>query len=183
MNHTTVIAHGAPNSFMRRVQEDPHIALNLLRACERLLVGGECSCESRADILGMEQCEICYGRNVVAMARGDEKSTDRADHPMSEHSDHPHGPPDPQWIAPNGSCALCARRWAESERAVREYAEFARDAVLASLAELANHPIETACPRCEGTGEYNLNPCSLCNGTGLMSEAVKGTIAAKGPMT
>lgn len=23
--------------------------------------------------------------------------------------DHPHGPPDPQWVAPNGSCALCGR--------------------------------------------------------------------------
>lgn len=31
------------------------------------------------------------------------------------------------------------------------------------------------CPRCEGTKLYNLNACSLCNGTGFMSEAVKMT--------
>jgi len=28
--------------------------------------------------------------------------------------DHPHGPPDPDWIAPNGTCALCARDVAET---------------------------------------------------------------------
>lgn len=138
MNHTTVIAHGAPGSFMRRVQEDPHIALDLLRALERLLVGGECSCESRADILGMEQCEVCYGRNVAAIARGNEKSTHRADHP----------------IATKQCTCLGTCRGSET------------------LGE-GWHCVMEKCPRCEGTGTYNTKPCSLCNGTGLMSEAVK----------
>jgi hypothetical protein len=31
--------------------------------------------------------------------------------------DHPHGPADPEWIAPNGSCALCARSVAERAEA------------------------------------------------------------------
>lgn len=147
MNHTTVIAHGAPNSFMRRVQEDPHIALDLLRTCERLLEGGECSCESRADILGMEQCEICYGRNVVAMARGSEKSTDRADHPKQLRT---------------AQCT-CLGTCMGAE----------------TLGE-GWHCVMSKCPRCNGRGRVfhclgtMAADCSLCNGTGLMSEATKG---------
>ena len=34
----------------------------------------------------------------------------------AESTLHSHGLPDPEWIAPNGACALCARNWAERLR-------------------------------------------------------------------
>lgn len=52
------------------------------------------------------------------------------------------------------------------------------------LARVDEEPAESVCPRCEGTGRYRRfgfpeKDCSLCNGTGLMSEAVKGPTTAE----
>lgn len=37
MNHITVVAHGAPGSFMRNVQENPQIALDLLNEAKAVI--------------------------------------------------------------------------------------------------------------------------------------------------
>jgi len=37
MNHIDVIAHGAPNSFARKIQHDPGLAIEILRKCKWLL--------------------------------------------------------------------------------------------------------------------------------------------------
>lgn len=37
VNHVNVIAHGDPNSFVRRVQHNPGVAVELLAACKKML--------------------------------------------------------------------------------------------------------------------------------------------------
>jgi hypothetical protein len=45
MNHITVIAHGAPGSFVRRVQEDPTLAVEVKHALARILDWIDAGCD------------------------------------------------------------------------------------------------------------------------------------------
>jgi hypothetical protein len=47
MNTITVIAHGAPGSFVRRVQHEPHIAFELLSELKALIA----VCDETAELL------------------------------------------------------------------------------------------------------------------------------------
>lgn len=44
---------------------------SLVAAVERLIEGGECTCNDRREVLAGEPCEICFARGVLASTKAE----------------------------------------------------------------------------------------------------------------